>query len=718
MELFYQLVKLMYRIRYWLIILPVMTTLIAVYLTMNLPRVYEVNTTIYTGVASGFTIESGIETSRIDWNSVNNGMDNLISIIKSKATLREVSIRLYAQNMIFGNPEKDNNYITAENYRRLVSITPKEVRKLIDKSSVEKTIENLNQYEKASPDNFVYGLFNWYHVHYSYTALSKIEVRRLSSSDMLEIKYSSDDPGIAYNTLILLSAEFKKQYELLRFGETNNVVEYFRNELAKLSVRLRSSEDSLTQYYIDKKVINYTEQTKQITALARDYELLYHDALLRLQSSEAAVNELDKKIKSQTKLIENNTIFMNKLEGLSKLSTDVTKMELLNSQDSTNTGQTILNRTRERLKEAEKELKSITNTIADSKFSTEGIANTSFLEQWVSEVIRREKSRSEVRVMEEVRRSLDQQYVYFSPIGSTLKRKEREIGFTEQSYLTMLQSLNTALMRQKTLQMSSATLKPINPPLFPVSPLRTARRLIVGGTYLGTFLLILGYFLFLEIFDRTVRDKLRAEKLIPAKVLGVFPKPNTFRYRRYNKEYEQIAANYLVNAMVPYLDKNNRPNIINFISPDEHYGKSALIERLSEIWGDMGLNVRVATWHDNVFDPSKEFVYINSYSELFPYRDEDVILAEHVDVRRAAIPTGLLREASLNIFVVRADKVWRDIDKTAFERILEQSHDKPIVLYLTNVRREVAETFLGMLPPYTKFRMFIYKIIQFGLTSK
>lgn len=320
--------------------------------------------------------------------------------------------------------------------------------------------------------------------------------------------------------------------------------------------------------------------------------------------------------------------------------------------------------------------------------------------------------------MEEVRRSLDQQYVYFSPIGSTLKRKEREIGFTEQSYLTMLQSLNTALMRQKTLQMSSATLKPINPPLFPVSPLRTARRLIVGGTYLGTFLLILGYFLFLEIFDRTVRDKLRAEKLIPAKVLGVFPKPNTFRYRRYNKEYEQIAANYLVNAMVPYLDKNNRPNIINFISPDEHYGKSALIERLSEIWGDMGLNVRVATWHDNVFDPSKEFVYINSYSELFPYRDEDVILAEHVDVRRAAIPTGLLREASLNIFVVRADKVWRDIDKTAFERILEQSHDKPIVLYLTNVRREVAETFLGMLPPYTKFRMFIYKIIQFGLTSK
>jgi uncharacterized protein involved in exopolysaccharide biosynthesis len=720
MELFFQIIKLIYRIRYWLLIGPLIVVLAVIYKTRNLPRVYEVSTTIYTGVASGFTIESGVETARIDWNSVNNGMDNLMSIIRSKTTLREVSIRLYAQNMIFGDSSKDNNYITAANFRRLVAITPKDVRRLIDKSSVDQTIENLNHYEKASKDNFVYGLFNWYHPHYSYTALSKIDVKRISSSDMLEIRYSSDDPGIAYNTLLLLNEEFKKQYETLRFGETNNVVEYFRQELAKLAVKLRGSEDSLTQYYIEKKVINYTEQTKQITALARDYDLLYHDALLRLQSSEAAVAELDKKIKSQTMLIENNTLFMSRLNKLSEISTDVTRIELLsqNSDSLSNENRVILNRYRDKLNSAESDLKNITNKINESRFSTEGIASTSFLEQWVDEVIRREKSRSEVKVMEDVRKSLDQQYVYFSPIGSTLKRKEREISFTEQSYLTMLKSLNDALMRQKTLQMSSATLKPINPPIFPISPLRTARRMIVVVAYFGSFLLILGYFLFLEVFDRTVRDKNRAERLIPAKVLGVYPRPNKIKYRRFNKDYEEIATRYLANSLVPFLQRSNRPNIINFISPDEHYGKSVLISKLSDIWSEMGINVRIATWHDNVFDPSKEYVYINSYSELFPYGDNDVILAEHIDIRKAAVPTGLLREATLNIFVVRADKVWRDIDKIAFERVKEQAGEAPIMLYLTNVRREVAETFLGMLPPYTFLRTFIYRIIQLGLTSK
>ena len=718
MDFFYQIVRLLYKIRYWLLIFPAITTLIAYILTENLPRVYEVNTTIYTGVASGFTIESGLESSRVDWNSVNNGIDNLISIIKSKATLRAVSLRLYAQDMINGNPSVDNNYIKAQNFNHLQNITPKDVKKIIDKTSERQTLENLMGYEKASPKNFVYGLFNWNHRHYSYNALSKIEVRRIFSSDMLEIKYSCDDPGIAYNTLILLSEEFKNQYEILRFGETNNVIAYFRAELAKLGSHLKLSEDSLTQYYIQKKVINYPEQTKQISSLYRDYELLYNEAMLRYKSAEAAVIELDEKIKNQTLLIQNNTTFLDKLNKLTALSTDVARLELIQRDSSSLSYNGRIISYKSKLKEAEEDIRLFTDQMAKSKFSKEGIATSSFLTQWIEELINREKSYSEVKVMEEVRKSLDNQYVYFSPIGSTLKRKEREIDLTERSYLNILENLNTALLRQKTLQMSSATLKPINPPLFPVSPIRTARRLIVAATYFGSIFLILGFFLFLEIFDRTVRDKNRAERLIPAKVLGVFPKNNPFRFREYDKEIARIATNYMANALVPYLNSSTRPNIINFISPDEQYGKSNLVSHLSEIWSDMGMHIKIATWHDNVFDPSKEYVYINKYSELFHLNDEDIVLAEHIDVRKSAIPTGLLRDATLNIFVVRADKVWRDIDVIAYERIKEQSNGVPIVLYLTNTSREVSENVLGILPPYSRFRMFVYRFVQFGLTSK
>ncbi|PKO96100.1 MAG: hypothetical protein CVU12_06625, partial [Bacteroidetes bacterium HGW-Bacteroidetes-7] len=333
MEILTQVIKLLYRIRYWLIIIPLLAALFAIYQTKNLVRIYEVNTTVYTGIASGFTIESGLEGTRVDWNGVNNGIDNLISIIKARTTLREVSLRLYAQNMIHGDSIKDNNHIKAANYRRLVAITPKDVRVLINKNSEDSTVANLKRYERASPQNFVYGLFNWYHPHYSYDALKKINVKRMFNSDMLDIEYSADDPGIAYNTLVILNEEYVKQYGFLRFGETNDVIDYFRRTLAELGRRLRMSEDSLTQYYVEKKIINYEEQTKQVSSLAKEYEIIYYDILLKKTSSTIMLQSLEEKIMAQARMMEQNATFVSKLNSISFLSEQIAKIELF-SRDS------------------------------------------------------------------------------------------------------------------------------------------------------------------------------------------------------------------------------------------------------------------------------------------------------------------------------------------------------------------------------------------------
>jgi len=717
MEIWSQIVKMIFRIRYWLIFLPLFAALFVIYQTRNMQRVYVVNTTIYTGIASGFTIETGLEGGKVDWGSVTNRIDNLISVIKSKSTLRNVSIRLYAQEMIYGDSLHDNNYIKAANFRSLIRITPKEVRALIDKTSEEKTIANLNAYEKASPENFVYGLFNWYHPHFSYSALSTIQVSRLYDSDMLQIQYSSDDPGVAFNTLVLLNDEFVKQYELLRYGETNNVVEYFRNELARLGIKLRQSEDSLTQYYIDKKVINYQKQTEMVTALSRDYDLIYNATLLKYTSSSQMVAELEVKIREQTKLIENNTLFISKLNTLSQLSSQGARLKTFKT-DTTSNYQQEIDSYNKRIIEAENDLKSFTAGTDTQRYTKEGIATSSFVDQWINELIIREKSGAELKVMDEVKRTLEKEYTYFAPIGSIINRKEREINITEQSYLSLLSSLNSALMRQKTLEMSSATLKAIDPPVFPVSPSPTKRKIIVIATYLGTIFLILGFFILIELLDRTVRDKNRAERLIPSKVLGAFPRKNIIRFRGYNKEYERIATNYLANSIVTYLNPKEKPDIINFISSDSGVGKSHLIEKLSEYWEERGLRVRVISWHDNISPDSRDYILSLNLTDLFDYDNEDVIIVEHRSILKSTIPVGLLREASINLFVVRADKVWRDIDKIAFERLVQQTQNTPVHLYLTNVKREVAESFMGILPPYSKVREFIYKVIQFGLTSK
>lgn len=47
----------------------------------------------------------------------------------------------------------------------------------------------------------------------------------------------------------------------------------------------------------------------------------------------------------------------------------------------------------------------------------------------------------------------------------------------------------------------------MNPPLFPLTSSPTNARMIILASILGTLLFIIGYFLIIEILDRTLRDK-------------------------------------------------------------------------------------------------------------------------------------------------------------------------------------------------------------------
>jgi hypothetical protein len=70
-------------------------------------------------------------------------------------------------------------------------------------------------------------------------------VERKGASDLLKVSYSSDDPGIAYNTLDILMTEFVNEYRNIRYGETDKVIEYFKGELSRIGHDLRMAEDSL-----------------------------------------------------------------------------------------------------------------------------------------------------------------------------------------------------------------------------------------------------------------------------------------------------------------------------------------------------------------------------------------------------------------------------------------------------------------------------------------
>lgn len=78
-------------------------------------------------------------------------------------------------------------------------------------------------------------MFNRPVAFYSANALNKIEVKRAGSSDILNITYTSADPGITQQTVSILIDELIKAYEILRFKATMMLSRILKNKYVLLS---------------------------------------------------------------------------------------------------------------------------------------------------------------------------------------------------------------------------------------------------------------------------------------------------------------------------------------------------------------------------------------------------------------------------------------------------------------------------------------------------
>lgn len=725
--------RFLYRIKWWLILCPLLVALL-VYIKMGTkPRNYKSTTTIYTGIVSGYDITT-TEGSRQDWNVINNAMDNLINIILSQSTLKNVSLRLYAQGLTHLDPDNDNQYLSARTSRYLLSKTPPDVMELVDYTSEKNTYENLRKYEEIDHNNHVYGMFHWSPPYYSYQALSQIKVKRLANSDMLEISYENDDPAIVYNTLIILNDEFVKQYRDLRFGETNNVIAYFESELERVGNNLRNLEDSLRDYNVQHRVINYDEQTKHIAALSRDYELRYEEILLNFESAEKLRASIEGQLEGLQETFRNNAEFIEKLHKIGSIYSRLSAAEAF--QPETDGTEGISDRTampasrndtgqlRRKLSEETRSLQELTTNIANQQYTKEGLSANTIVTEWLAAVLLAEKSRAELAVMKLRKQELDQKYTQFSPVGSTLKRKGREINFSEQSYLSILTALNTARLRQKNLQMTSATLKIINAPVLPLEAEPSKRKMMVAAAGLATLLFVLEFFILLELLDRTLRDKVRAERITKGRVIGAFPGKAYFGQRRFTKQYREIASRYIGNAAVNYFDPAKQPNVLNILSTERGDGKSLIAEHLAAFFREADMKVRIVSWNKDFDIERKEYLLAEKLGDFVrdipgevPLAEADVVLVEYPPFATSSVPKELLRHAALSIVIAPANRTWKDTDQLLFEKAEKLSGRTPVVLCLNCAGRDVVQTFTGLMPPYSRLRRLGYQISQFGFTA-
>lgn len=542
-----------------LLVTPVILAALVAYMTRKPDLKFNSETTLYTGIATGSSVELD---KTITAQTSNTAFDNLINLIKSRETQQEVAIRLLAQHLSLD--KADPRYITAKNFAELKRITPAFISRLVVKNNgktliaapdnaaadssanktfsfyaandsispswlpastsqaaFKQTVKNLTDYLESSDTNFIYKLLNYSHPHYSISALSAVKVQRIGLSDLVNLKYENDDPAICQQTLEFLTQVCIINYRNFKENRSDAVVKYFEFQLKDAAAKLTVAEDKLLKFNTDNNIINYYEQSKAVAGVKEQLDMDYNNKRVILAGVQAAITRLEEKLGNQeqiqlksAKIIE----LRNQLGALSYRMVSLETKDSIDNKDIQNLA--ALKVLSEKLKD---ELKVAVGELYKFGNSTDGLPVNSILTDWITNVIESENIKAGLVVMAQRIIEFQKQYAIYAPAGANLKRIEREISVAEREFLEILHSLNEAKLKMQDNELSS-NLKAIDPPYFPLSPTPNKRSMLVIIGALVGFLIVLISVLLMEYLDDSLKNPEKGSKRLKLPLLGIFPK--------------------------------------------------------------------------------------------------------------------------------------------------------------------------------------------------
>lgn len=708
--------QFLYRIRYWLLWGSLIVTGLIIYFTQFLPYSYTVEGSLFAGVTNA----TNIDGATVNYVTINSTFDNLINIAKSRGTLEKVSTRLLANALTYGEEWKDNHYIQAKQYRQLLQITPKEVLALVDRKDVKKTTEALIAYRKENGNNFVYAMFNRPVPFYSAEALNKIQVVRAGNSDILNLSYTADDPGISQQTLILLIDELLKAYEILRFKATTDVITYFEQQVRLAKTRLNEEEDDLMRYCVQEQVINYEEETKALANTRYGADDRLEQAMRTYEGAVALRKMLDEKMDIRAQIIRSNTNLLQELEKVSSLNQNIMEQEIFIANKAQDSNES-LQRNKQELKKAEEKISHISDNLNEFSFTKEGVGISSMVSEWLGALVNEARAGAELTVLKNRQDEIFTQYSHMSPVGTQVTRKQRSIGIAEDNYRNQIRGLAEANLRLKNIEMNSSNLQTVSPPDYPLTDNGRKRMIYIALAFVGSIVFIITYFLLIEILDRTLRDAFRSKRLTGLPVIAAFNGVSNLKFRGFLKACNRLAAAYCCRQLNKHFQANDS-TVFNLLSMEPREGKSYLSKYFSDYWESEGLCVRIVKSGIDFDAESREYVNAQQLSDFWQLNEAeekpDIILVEYPAASAASLPLSVLKKANTNLLVANACRLWRNSDVASLNPIKEAMADTPFYLYLNNADREVVESFTGDLPPQTPVHSFFSRIAQLGLTAK
>lgn len=705
--------------------MPIVFVVIVFYLTKNEPKIYSTNASVYTGIATGSSIVS-MEDSKLDLFGSRTAFDNLINIIKSRSTIEEVALRLFTSHMVLENPP--TNIIQRQSYNELTKLVPAEVKELVVKGDYEKTLQKFRAYRDSDYSNFIYELINFNHKNYSSKKiLSRVRVSRVQSSDLVEIIYEADDPGICQHTLEILIEVFIENYSNIKVNQSDAVVRYFLGQLDQSNERLNQAENELLKFNRSNSIINYYEQTKHIASEKEHFDLTYGDIKMQHAAAEAVLKLLESKMTVREKAKVNSQEIIDLRNQLARVNLEIAMKS--NQDELDQDGEKNLIGNLSALQNQSYQLQQQLRTAISDQYNidntAEGLPTEKILQDWLDKMVEFETTKAQMEIGDEKHLEFKQLFRDYAPLGATMKRLERKIDVAEREYLSLLHSLSLAKLKQQNIELNS-NLKIIAAPIFPIEAKPSKRKFLLVIAFMIGFVLPAFTIIVLEFLDQNIKNTFHAQNRIGLAVAAIFPvldgnKRLDFDFVK-QRGLDIIARRLILNT--ESVAQKQKPDINLFFSVLDGEGKSLLLINLLSKLSEFGYRILLlapgSTIKYYAFDIlgytiNNNFHRVESVYDLeadwtgIVFEDYDYVFIEIPGILKNSYPIKLFKTSHHSFLVTRANRAWSKADQNALKDILEFTGENKPQILLNGVALEEMESVLGDLP---KNRTFIRRIIK------
>ncbi|WP_375579310.1 Wzz/FepE/Etk N-terminal domain-containing protein [Marivirga tractuosa] len=504
MDILYLLNEL-WRKKWIIILIPIISVIAAFLLTMNLKPIYRSNTQI----ATGFTTNEGVNISdeRFNLREVDLKFNNLLAIMKSGTILNMVSYKM-AIDRINKELEADTPKSNFTNDELLLaeSIFQSYLRKQesfsIEDEKSKLLREILNEYGYT---------FNFFR--------NGFDIKRLPNTDFIQVSFVSGDPEKSANVLNVYCDEFLRYYANTKRESTSESVTFFEELKKRKKEELDDKNQALKVFKSSNNLIGSSADDNRSTQM---YELEsqrdqinnnIYGLRLKLEDYKATLAEKTSGNRNVSTSSSNERILniKKKIDNLNEkfISSGSNNAQLLDS----------LNLLRQQYK-VELTLMERGNSAQATKGLSAGELQDLIKSTEIELQVQGSRLADVNNKINNIRGNLSS-YANNEAILSTL---ERDVQVASDEYLAAVEKFNEA---QNKLMASAGSIRQVYKAVPPASPEPSKRLIIIILAGFATFGLCIFIIIMLEVIDTSMKTPAQFERLSDLKLSGSLVKIDT-----------------------------------------------------------------------------------------------------------------------------------------------------------------------------------------------